>query len=202
MELNELKDLWTKENKELENRIKLNEKTLRAMNMTKAVGAFDKLLNLSIAGRTMALVYCTISLVMSSMVMEELVFSIPGIIGGLAMLWSFVQHLAIDKPDYERVSLVELQKSIAKFKMHSSRYAKYDIGIVLLWIVTSTPLYLRVMYHVPVYSHTKSLVFFCLICLVAIVVTVAFSKKAYQEYDTKLTQSEKYLEQIAEFEEQ
>jgi hypothetical protein len=200
MELDEVKNLWKEENKKLENRIEFNEKFLRKMNIDKAAGEFDKFLKVSILGRNMALIYCAISLVMSSVVIEEIEYSIPGIIGGLTMLWSFIHHLSIEKPDYSNISLIELQKSICKFRIHLSSSAKYDISIVSLWLLTMVPLYLRLGFNIFVYTNPKHLSILCLLSFVVIVLTIVLSRNIYKQNELKLKRSEAYLDEIMEFE--
>jgi len=200
MELDELKNLWKEDNKKLENRIELNEKLIHKMNMNKTVLEFDKLISKSILGRNMALVYCAISLIMASFIIEELEYSIPAIIGSMAMLWSFINHLSIDKPDYSRISLVELQKSICNFRIHTSKTVKYDISIVLLWQITSTPLCLKLLNKISIYSNLKYFAIFCLFTLFISILVVATSRKMYATYEQKLKEAESDLEKIMEFE--
>lgn len=200
MELDELKNLWKEDNKKLENRIELNEKLIQKMNMNTTVLEFDKLISKSILGRNMALVYCAISLIMASFIIEELVYSIPAIIGSLAMLWSFIDHLSINKPDYSRISLVELQRSICNFRIHTSKTEKYDIAIVLFWLLTSTPLYLKLLRKISIYSNLKYFAIFSLFALVISIIVVATSRKVYATYEQKLKKAESDLEKIMEFE--
>jgi len=200
MELDELKNLWNEENKKLEDRIKLNEKLIKKMNMEKTVGEFDKLLKFSILGRNLALVYFAISLVMAGKMIKEIEYSIPAILGGLAMLWSFISHLPIKKPDYEKSSILDLQKSICQFRIHTASNAKYDIAIVVFWILTLSPLYVKNVYKIAIYNNTTYLLVFCLVAILFIVVTIVLSRKVYKKYEQKLKQSEAYLEEIMEFE--
>ncbi len=200
MELEELKNLWKEENEKLENRIEFNEKILNKMNMNKAVPEFDKLISKSILGRNLALVYCAISLIMGSVIIDELEFSIPAFIGSMAMLWSFVDHLSITKPDYSRISLIELQKSICNFRIHTSNTEKYDIAIVLLWFITETPLFVKLVFKTSIYSNPKYLAIFCLFSFVFGIVLVATSRKIYAMYDQKLKEAESDLEKIIAFE--
>lgn len=200
MELDELKELWKEDNRKLEVRIELNEKILRKMNMEKAVGEFDTLIKRSILGRNLALVYGSISFLMSAFLISEFEFSIPCIIGGLAMFWSFIDHLSIRTPDYYSIPIIELQKSISKFRIHSSTTAKYDISIVSLWLLTLAPVYIRVIFHKSIYANMIALSIFVGTSIILIIITIAFSKSIYAKYESVLKQSESYLNEILEFE--
>lgn len=200
MELEEMKNIWKEEDKKLEPKIEINEKLINKMKMSTTVLEFDKLISRSIMGRNLALIYCAISLIMGSIIIEELVYSIPAIISGMAMLWSFVDHLSITKPDYSRISLIEFQKSICNFRIHTAKTAKYDIAIVLFWVITVTPLYMRLTYKTSIYSNPKYLAIFCLFSFVFGIVLIASSRKIYAMYHQKLTEAESDLEKILEFE--
>src|SRR6185369_13143386 len=100
MELDEMKKLWNEENERLKNKIEVNEKILKEMNMNKTISEIDPLFKRAILGRNLALVYCIISMVYASLVIQDVWYSIPAILGGLVMLRSFIYHLSIDKPDY------------------------------------------------------------------------------------------------------
>lgn len=201
MEIEELKTLWQADSQRLEKRIELNEKLLQQMNMEKAMGQFDQLVQKSIMGRNMALVYGAISIVSASLVIERIELSIPIILAAFAMFWSFKYHLVIEKPgDYSKISLVELQKSICKFRIHTSGSAKYDISIFLLWALTLIPLYLDAILNVSVYSSLSyAFPFVMFVVAIAVILPQVF-KKIYQEYETTLKESELYLEEIIEFE--
>lgn len=200
MELDELKKLWKEENTRLENRIELNEKLIREMNMNKSIRGFDKLLKFSILGRNLALVYCFISIALAIRVIDEPLYSVPAIIGGLAMLASFVSHLSLERPNYEEISLIDLQKVISKFRIHTAANAKYDIGVVTLWLLTLTPAYLNVFFGVHLYARPTDLSIFCLVFFVAIIALSAMSQSIYRKYDRQLKQSEAYLDKIIDFE--
>jgi hypothetical protein len=201
MEMQELKELWQAESQRLEQRIELNETALRKMNMEKAVGRFDKLVEKSILGRNLALVYGVIALVAFASSLERLEISIPLLVAALAMFWSFKYHLVIVKPkEYYEMSLVELQKLICNFRIHTSSSAKYDVSVVLLWFLTLIPFVIHIVFHVSVYENSSyglpillGIIAFCLIYGPSVV-------KIYAEYETELGQAESCLEEIIDFE--
>ena len=195
-----MKNLWKEDARNLESRLELNEKLMQKMNMDKTVLEFDKLISKSILGRNMALVYCIGTLIFSSIYIEKLAYSIPAIIGSMAMLWSFVDHLSITKPDYSRISLIELQKSISIFRIHTSTTEKYDIAIVVFWQITAVPLTTFAAFKIPVFSSLKYFSIYCLYCIVYTTLTIAFSRKTYATCDQKLKEAESDLDKILEFE--
>lgn len=200
MELNELKDLWQDEKMRLEKRLEINEKLLQKMNLDKVVGDFDKLLTRSILGRNLALVYCLISLFMSWSVLDEFEYSIPCLVGGFAMFGSFILHLAIPKPDYTQLSILDLQKIICDFRIHIAKTAIYDKAIVLFWFLTYIPICFRLIAKIYIYSDFNSTLTYFFISIVISILSIVPFKNVYKEYENKLRATEKYLAEIIEFE--
>ena len=199
MNLDELKNIWKEEDKNLSNKIKLNENLLAKMNMENITGEFNQLLQKSLLGRNLALVYCFISITMAILMLKEIAYSLPVLIGGLAMLWSFVSHLSIEKLNYND-SVVQLQKKICRFRMHTAAHAKYDMAIVALWLLTLAPVFLKRSYNIALYSNLKALSIFCLVSGIVVTLIITLSRKTYKEYDQKLKNSEAYLTELIKFE--
>jgi hypothetical protein len=199
MELDELKNLWKAEDKNLESRLKLNETHLQKMDIENATGEIDKIIRISLVGRNMALVYCFISIAMAIFMIKAIEYSIPAILGGGAMVWSFISHLSIRKLDYNN-SIVQLQKSICTFRVHAAANAKYDILIVALWLLTIAPIFLKVVYDISLYNDHKALAIFCLVAGIILTVMTISSRKLYSEYDRSLKKSEAYLTELMKFE--
>lgn len=201
MELEELRDIWKEDHKKLENRIELNEKLIHKMNMSQTTLEVDKLISKAIVLRNCKLVYCVITLIIASVFIEKLEYSIPAILGSMAMLWSFIDQLSITKPDYSRVSLIELQKSICDFRIRTSKKANYDIAINLFWQITSAPLCLLLPgLKISIYSNLKYFAIFSLFTMVNCILVFASFKKRYATDEQKLKYAESDLEKIMEFE--
>ena len=200
MELDNLREIWQEESKGLEARIAVNESIIRKMNLNKTISEFDVLVKRSLMGRNLALVYCFISVVLAAKAYDDLAYSLPGLLAGGAMLWSFISHLAITRPEYDKISVVALQKLICSFRIHTSANAVYDIAIVSCWLVTTVPLTLRVTQGFAIYSHADSTMLFLGVSAVVIILIVAFSRMGYGQYHQKLQKAEAQLITILEFE--
>ena len=199
MELDELKNIWNADDKGLDSRIKVNEQRLMKMNMENATGEINKIVRTSLLGRNMALVYCLISIGMAVSVIEVIEYSVPAVLGALAMLWSFISHLSIEKPNYKD-SILHIQKTICAFRIHLAANAKYDILIVTFWLLTAAPIFLKLAYDVSLYHNPRVLAIFCLIASVAVSLMIALSRKVYEEYDRTLKKSEAHLQELINFE--
>jgi len=201
MEIDELKNLWEMQNDSLKKRIKLNEKVILKMNLDSAISTFRFFLNISLAGRNLALVYFIISIIVAFNVIDEYYYSVPLFVGGLLMLWSFYHHLAIEKyKKYNDVSIIELQKSIEKFRIHSIKSKHYDFLVVLIWLLTLTPVYLRYKYNFDIYSNQEDLLKVGIILVGGLLLLYLITLWGYKIYDKKLKNSETRLLEIMEFE--
>lgn len=201
MELDDFKAVWAKEQIELESRLVLNEKLVKQMTLEKSQDKFNKLLEISIMGRNMALVYMVLSIWLAFLVINELNYSIPAIIGGLAMLFSFRQHRHLKKPDLYNMTSIELQKAIRQFRIHTSKYSKYDGSIVLLWFVTIIPVYLKIALNISLYDSLSNTVIYLIIIGVFTILAILFFNKTYKKIDSELEENITQLDLIKQFEE-
>lgn len=195
MELDDLKNTWQKEKEELQDRIFLNEKLIQDLSLDKPKGVFDKVVKTAILGRNLALIYMILSFVFAYKVYVDIQLFIPLIIGGLAMLFSFSQHLSIERPDFSQMNTIELQKSISRFRIHMAKYAKYDIIIVGLWFLTLLPPFLKLVLRLQI-----SYVQLIPILLLIVALIIVFSKDTYKKWDKKLRENEEQLQRIIDFE--
>lgn len=195
MELDDLKNIWLKEKMELESKIVLKENLVKELTFDKSKNSLDKLIKTAILGRNLALVYMIISMIFTVKVFYDFEYSIPACIGGIAMLFSFFQHVSLKRPDFSKMNTIELQKAICQFRIHTSKYSKYDISIVSLWILTLIPIYFKYILKIQI-----SLLPLISIITLLIVLTLVFSKYIYKKWDKQLKENEEQLNLITEFE--
>ncbi|RAW02310.1 hypothetical protein DQQ10_07185 [Pseudochryseolinea flava] len=192
--------LWAEENKALEARLKLNESLLRKMSFDKAVDTLTPLLTFSIFGRYLALVYCGISIVFAIKVWPAFLYCIPTLVGGAAMLWSFFSHRSLKMLDYSALSILDLQKEICQFRIHTSKMERYDMGIVILWLITTTPSFLLTAKKIAIYENRPMLLSLCMAGAAIAAFVFLFTRLIYGAYNTKLLNAEADLKRISDFE--
>ena len=200
MELNELKEIWQNEQNKLLTRIEINEKRVNEITVHNSKNKLEKYINISIVGRNLALVYFIISIWFASKVLNELLYSLPAIIGGLAMLFSFFQHITLKKANYSSMNIVELQKSIEKFRIHTLKYSKFDKGIVGLWLLTLSPIYLKLFFNISIFSNQNHFFIFLLVTIAISIFIKIFPFDIYKKWDLELNEAESKLNEIKEFE--
>ncbi|WP_016989582.1 hypothetical protein [Flavobacterium sp. ACAM 123] len=155
-------------------------------------------MNISIKGRNIALLYAALSLTLAWKVKEELVYSLPAVIAAVAMVLSFFQHLPLKKADYSLMNIIDLQSTIYKFQVHILKYSKFDMGIVALWLLTSIPILLKIIFKLAIFSNFIALGVFILFG--TIVLLKMFSTDIYKKWDKELMEAQSRLNDIQEFE--
>ncbi len=200
MELDELKMAWAEETKRLEARVLLNEKAVRDMKVEKMIGQFEKLLGLSLMGRALAFIYFIISVSLAAQVRSEFAYSLPALAAGLAMLLSYISHLSIRKPEYDKISVVELQKKVCEFRLHTASHARYDIAIVNFWLITLVPVSLKAWFNISIYSNLYYTLAFVGGGILLVIWQLYSSRKIYRKYHDELTAVESELSTISGFE--
>ncbi len=200
MEINELKDIWQNEQKKLITRIEINEKRVNEITVLNSKNKLEQYITISIIGRNLALLYFMISIWFASKALNDLFYSLPAIIGGLAMLFSFFQHISLKKANYSSMNIIELQKSIEKFRIHTLKHAKFDKGIVILWLLTLSPIYLKLFFNISIFSNLNHLIIFLLITITLGVFIKIFPFDIYKKWDAELNDAEIKLNEIYEYE--
>lgn len=195
-----MKSLWQQENNRLQNKLQVNERLLKKITLETSITDFDKLFKISDLGRKLALCYGIISFVFAMLALEFYLYSIPAMLGGLAMLWSFYMHLPLEKPQFEDISIMELQKSISRFRIHTAKCKMYDISIVIFWILTLIPVFLLKAYGIAVYATSHGAFTFILAAFVIIVLVSLLGIYGYKKYNVTLKKSEAVLDELIAFE--
>jgi len=201
MELNELKSMWKEDYDNLQSSLSLNQDLLKKSNLKLSISQYEKLRGVSIAGRNMALVYAAISFVFAALLFTNFIFSLPLILGGLAMFYSFTQHLPIEsKTDYFELSVIELQRIIHRFRIHTAKHKVYDGGIVFLWFTTIGPAFLYYTQGTNIYTSMSSILVYGGVGLVLFLIIGIGGHFMYKSIDKDLKNAEAALEEIDMFE--
>jgi len=200
MNIDDIKSVWKNDMQNLETRVKINEEKIKQLEFNKAQSSFDKFLKISLAGKNMALVYAIVSIAMIYLVRDSWMYaSLLGAGAGL-MIFSYFQHSVLKKIDYASLTIVELQKAIYNFRIHTQKTAVYDMTIVAVWLITVALAFLKAFKNYDLFADPSKAITPSLI-VIAVVLTLIFaSKKIYKDYDVKLKESEANLETIKKFE--
>jgi len=200
MNVDDIKNIWQKDMNALETRVRINEDKIKQLEFNKAQSSFDKFLKISLAGKNMALVYAAGAVGLMYLVRDApLYIALLAIAAGL-MVFSYIQHSVLKKIEYASLSIVELQKAIYTFRMHTARTAIYDMTIVTVWLVTAVLAFMKWSKDIDIFKDPAGLGTTGLVLAAIVLLLVGFSKTIYRDYDVKLKESEESLQSIVDFE--
>ncbi|RXG14326.1 hypothetical protein DSM03_101444 [Leeuwenhoekiella aestuarii] len=196
MNVDELKNIWKNDMNSLEKRVQINEEKLKNVEFNKAQSSFDKFLKISIAGKNMALVYAALSVVMMVVLRESPLYLGLLFVASALMVFSYFQHSTLKKIDYGKLSILDLQKAISKFRIHTAKTAIYDISIVAIWVVFTGLSFVKWKKGWDVFENSDQLLENGILFGVLLLLLVLGSKYIYADYDKKLKENENDLERL------
>lgn len=200
MNVDDIKNIWKDDMTQLESRVKINDEKIKQLEFNKAQSKFDKYLQVSIAGKNMALFYALISIALIYVVRDSPSYILLLIIGAALMVFSFFQHSVLKKIDYASLSLLELQKAINNFRKHTARTGIYDVTIVAVWLVTAGLAFMKWTKGFDVFETPTEIGVSGIIVGVLILLTIIFSKTIYKHYDVKLKELDENIASISKYE--
>ena len=98
------------------------------------------------------------------------------------------------------MSIIELQKTIQKFRIHTSKYAKFDKGIVAFWFLTLSPIYLKLFFKISIFSSQSHFYIFTLTIVSIGLLIKIFPFNIYKKWDIELSDAESKLNEILDYE--
>jgi hypothetical protein len=193
MDIDEMKNIWKEDMNALESRIQINEKKIKELEFNRASTTFDKFLKISLAGKNMALVYALISFLLIIKLWQTPFIALIVGIGSAAMIFSYFQHSTLKKLDVTRLSLIDLQKEINKFRKHTAQTAVYDLSIVFIWMATIGIGLYQLISKSDIAYNLKTGAIISIITLLWFSLSYFGSKRIYRGIDIELTKSENEL---------
>ena len=193
MDIEEMKNIWKEDMNALKSKIKINEKKIKELEFNKATTTFDKFLKTSLVGKNLALVYAFISFLLIIKLWQTPFIALILGMGAVAMIFSYFQHSTLKKLDVSRLSLIDLQKEINKFRKHTAQTAVYDLSIVCIWMASiGLGLYQLISKSDFAYN-LKTGAMISLIILIWLNISYFGSKRMYRSIDNKLKKIESEL---------
>jgi len=200
MNVDDIKNIWNNDMKALESRVRINEDRIKQLEFNKAQSSFDKFLKISLAGKNMALIYALGSAFLMYKIWEAPFYVAIVGLGAAAMIFSYFQHSVLKKMDIASLSIINLQKEINNFRLHTAKTAIYDLTIVGLWMATAgLGCYIWI-------SGSDAVMNLAVGIGIGVAVLVWFlaaylgSKYIYRDIDEKLKESEDSLAMIVDYE--
>ena len=204
MEIDKLKENWQEKLREQDQKIAINFSLFKKLTERNVSGSLVKILNIQKAGTYLALVYALISFGLGSVYFNEYYYSIPLIIAGFLMIYSFLGHYkqlkAITTIGFDQTSVKEYLKTVLLYEDWIFKSKKADSSITFIWFTSIAPLYVKYVFHKDIYHDSSSLLIFIGVSVSSALLMNLFAEKIYKDYNKKFKGIKNKLEEILEFE--
>jgi hypothetical protein len=204
MELDKLKENWQEKFKAQEEKITFNFTLFKRLTEQNVTSSLDKILTMQKVGTYLALVYAAISFGLGFVFLNEYYYSIPLLIAGFLMIYSFLGHYkqlkAITSIGFGRTAVKEYLKAVLSYEDWILKSKTNDFMITFFWIISTTPIFLKHVLHIDIFHDSSSLLIFIGVLVVIFTFITLGANSTYKDYNKKFKAIKRQLEEIKEFE--
>ena len=204
MELDKLKENWQEKFKEQDKKIAINFALFKRITEQNVSSSLDTILTIQKSGTYLALVYAAISFGLGLLFFSEYYYSVPLLIAGFLMIYSFLGHYkqlkVITSIGFDQTSVKEYLKTILLYEDWIQKSKTSDFMIVFFWIASIIPIFLKSVLHMDVFHDSLSLLIFIGVLVLFIMLTTLGANAIYKDYNKKFDGIKSQLEEIQEFE--
>jgi hypothetical protein len=202
MESEELKNLWTLYDKKLTENLKFNEEILRKMNMDNSKKEMNSIFKYEIVSVITYFIAFFLLFTATFRNAGELKYLLPGIISTgislILLILSIRKTKHLSDIEYYNSPIVDLQKSVSKAKQKYRNYKKFEFYIFPLYAITFMPPFAKLVRNVDFYAIPYQ---FLIAVGGAIGLGYPLIIWIYKHwYEKKLTNVDKFLEELNRFE--
>ena len=155
MELDKLKENWQEKLNEQDKKIAINFSLFKKLTEQNVSSSLDKILTIQKAGTYGALVYSVISFGLGSVFFKEYYYSIPLLIAGFLMLYSFLGHYKqlkeITSIGFGQTTVKDYLKTALLYEDWIFKSKTSDFMIVFFWLASIAPMFLKIFLHFQVH---------------------------------------------------
>jgi len=201
MDLDELKNNWKNYDTMLEEHLILDQNALRKRNLDKSQDALFKPYAHEISNVIVVLLTTVFVLNSSLNHLDELHFSVPGLIGvflgSLHIYFSIVKAWKISRLDFE-LPIINIQKKISRLTILIFRLQKFEVLILPFFIISVLPITFWVIQNRDLYTHWGFFVFSATFIIGFSLLGMRWVHRHL--YDQKIKQVQSLLAEIIELE--
>lgn len=201
MELEELKKTWAQYDKKLSENLKLNEELLRSINFEKYSHALKKPYYLELFNIGIQSFLFIIVIILSTRIIGEFQFSIPGFAGALlcmlSMIFSAITVKRIEKLFVCDSSIIEHQKELLQLKAFVLRLRRFTYIIAPLFGLLIIPVFFKTVNNLSIYDRPELLLVICFAIVLGLILGTWLNIGVY---DKGIRDAEIFLKEIAKFE--
>lgn len=204
MEIDKLKENWQEKLREQDQKIAINFSLFKKLTEQNVSGSLDKILNIQKFGTYLALVYAAISFGLGLVYFTVYYYSIPLLIAGFLMIYSFLGHYAqlktISHIGFDQTSVKEYLKTVLLYEDWILKSKTKDFLITFFWLTSTAPIWFKYVLHKDIYQDNSTLLLFTGVLAVIFMFITLGANYTYKDYNKKFNRIKSQLEEILEFE--
>lgn len=204
MEIDKLKENWQEKLREQEKKIAFNFTLFKRITEQNVASSLDNILTFQKTGTYLALVYAVISIGLGLVFFTEYYYSVPLIIAGFLMIYSFLGHYkqlkTIGSIGFDQTSVKDYLKTILSYEDWIFKSKKADSIITFICFTSIAPIYVKYVFHIDIYHDSSSLLIFIGVSISSALFMNFFVEKMYKDYNKKFNKIKSQLEDVLEFE--
>ena len=204
MEIDKLKENWQEKLREQDKKIAINFSLFKKLTEQNVSSSLDKILTMQKVGTYFALVYAAISIGLGLVFFTEYYYSVPLLIAGFLMIYSFLGHYkqlkAITTIGFDQTAVKDYLKTALLYEDWIFKSKKADWIIVFIWFTSIAPLYVKYVFHKDIYQDGLSLLIFIGVSVLSSLLMNLFAGKIYKDFNKKFDTIKSQLKEIEEFE--
>jgi hypothetical protein len=201
MELDELKSAWTQYDKKLTENLKFNEELFRKLNLDKSKREMNTPLNYEILSVIVSVFFLIFITSLTIKFGKETKYLISGLVTNITMLCLLIFAIRkvklLSNIDYYNSPVVELQKSLSKFKKSYLIFKKSELFIFPVFAIAAIPI-LAKRRNLDILSHTEVYIITVISILVIGIPILMWIYKHW--YEKKIKNTSDFLIELNKFE--
>lgn len=170
MNLDKMESLWAKQNKKLEQNLKLNEELLREAKWDKAKRELRKPFYSELISSIMTGFFALYLVLISTSLIEYLKFSLPGFLAAgcsvLLIYFAMVRMRKMNLLDERGTSVLELQKRLYDLQHYRTQMGKWEILLGAILLLSIWPIILWTGFGIDIYENAQLLGFLISLCAI------------------------------------
>lgn len=204
MELDDLKRAWEQYDKKLSENLKFNEALFRKLNLDKSRREMRAPLNFELVNAVMAGVFILFACSWTIQFGHERIYLISGVLSILSLItmlgFALVKIKRLTRIDYYNAPVIELQKSLLRFKESYFRLKRIEILLFPFYVVILLPLFAKGLRNVDFLADPTRFVI-AIALAVGIGLPIALWIYKYL-YERKIKNTTQFLAELNRFEEE
>ena len=201
MELDELKAAWQQHHKALAENTRINIELYKTVKINEAKNELRKPIAFEMISVAVLFAFAIYLFGSSINVIDQLRFSVPGFAASaitmVYLIFSILKIKKSQKIEYYSTPVVQLQEAITQLQMRILQLRKFELILLVPFVLTALPILFIAMHGIDLYVHTGWFIFEIIVIIGVGVPLIIWVNKNL--YDKKLKAAHRALSDLQNF---